>query len=115
MGLLTKVTNSTTNQRYVISTVARLGGWQTAVFKRRLPLSTFWPPTLVFEAEATDAAAHHDRVVTIVRNVDPTDWQKAKRSLLIDDAYARGDIHKILELGAMASPAEDFAALGIRL
>ncbi len=117
MGLVTKVTNSATNQRYIISTVCRMGAWQTAAFKRRLgPLSAFWGPALVLDAlEATQAAAHHDRVVTIVRDVNPTDWAKAKRALLMENARACGDIHQILELGATASFAEDLADLGFRV
>ena len=118
MGLVTKVTNIATNHRYVVSTV-RLrfmgGGWQTAVFKRRLgPLSTFWPPALVLHAlEATDAATHHDRVATIVRDIDPANWEKTKRALLLADARARGDIHQIIALSA-ASFAEDLEGLGFR-
>ena len=101
------------NQRYVISTVGRLGAWQTAVFKRRLgPFSAFWPSVLVLNAlEATHAATQHDRVATIVRDVEPTDWEKAKRAFLLEDAHARGKIHQLIELSATASPAEDFAAL----
>jgi hypothetical protein len=113
MGLVTKVANSATNQRYIISTVRRMGAWQTAAFKRRLgPLSAFCTPALVLNAlEATHAAAHHDRVATIVRDVHPTNWEKAKRALLMEDARACGDIRQILELGATASFAEDLAAL----
>ncbi len=115
MGHFTKVTNSATNQRYIISTVCRMGGWETAAFKKRLgPLSAFWGPVLVLNAlEATHAAAHHDRVATIVRDVNPTDWAKAKRTLLMEDARACGDIRQILELYATASSAEDLAALGL--
>jgi hypothetical protein len=114
MGLVTKVTNSATNQRYIISTVCRMGAWQTAAFKRRLgPLSAFWAPALVLNAlKAIHAAAHHDRVATTVRDVNPTNWEKAKRALLMEEARASGDIRQILELGTTASFAEDLAALG---
>jgi hypothetical protein len=115
MGLFTKVTNIATNQRYVISTVGRMGAWQTAVFKRRFgPLSAFWAPALVLNAlEATHAAAHHDRVAIIVRDINPTNWEEAKRALLTADARARGDIHQLVELYATASSAEDLSALGL--
>ena len=91
-----------------------MGAWQTAAFKRRLgSLSVFWAPALVLNApKATHVAAHHDRVTTIVRDVNPTDWEKAKRALLIEDARACGDMRQILELDATASFAEDLAALG---
>ncbi len=113
MGLVTKVTNSATNQRYTISTVRCMGAWQTAVFKRRLGPFAFWAPALVLNTpEATHAAAQHDRVATIVRDINPTDWKKVKRALLMEDARDRGDIRQILELGATASFAEDLAAMG---
>jgi len=91
MRLLTKVTNSATNQRYLISTVGLWGAWQTAVFKWHLgPFSGFWPPQLVLNAlEATQASAHHDRVAIIVRDVHPTDWERAKLEFLGEDAHAR--------------------------
>jgi hypothetical protein len=113
MGLLSKVTNSATNRRYTISTVRLMGAWQTAVLKRRLGPLAYWAPALVIDAlEETQAAAHHDRVATIVRDVHPTNWEKAKRALLMEDARARSDISQLLELGATASFAEDLAALG---
>jgi hypothetical protein len=79
-----------------------MGAWQTAVFKRRLGPLAYWAPALVLDAlEETHAAAHHDRVATIVRDVHPTNWEKEKRALLMEDARARG-----------ASFAEDLAATG---
>src|SRR5208282_527394 len=87
MGLLTKVTNSATNQRYTISTVRVMGEWETAAFKRRLGPLKFWKHALVLKAlEETHAAAHHDRVAIIVRDVHPTSWEKAKRALLMEVA-----------------------------
>src|SRR5260370_214368 len=114
MGLVTKVTNIATDQRYVISTVGRMGAWQTAVFKRRFgPLCAFWAPALVLNAlEATHAAARHDAIAIIVRDVNPTNWEEAKRVLLMEDAHVRGDIDQIISFCATASSAEDLPALG---
>ena len=92
MRLLTKVTNSATNQRYLISTVGLWGAWQTAVFKWHLgPFSGFWPPQLVLNAlEATQASAHHDRVANIVRDVHPTNWERAELEFPGEDDQALG-------------------------
>jgi hypothetical protein len=90
-----------------------MGAWQTAVLKRRLGPLKYWSPALVLDAlEATHAAAHHDRVATIVRDVNPTNWEKAKRALLMEDARACGDIRQILELGGTASFSDDLTELG---
>jgi hypothetical protein len=116
-GLCTTVTNATNGKSYFVSTVnsARSKGMhETAVFRKIFgPFASFWRPRATFFG--SDGASLHARVTALVRDVDPIDWQKAHRALLMDDAYARGDIHQILELSAMASPAEDFAALGIRV
>ena len=115
-SLWTAVTNVTNGKSYFVSTVksSRRGLHETAVFRKIFgPFANFWRPQATFFG--SDGASLHARVTALVRDVDPIDWQKAHRALLMDDAYARGDIHQILELSAMASPAEDFAALGIRV
>ena len=84
-GLWTTVTNTVTRKKYFVSTVeeARVGGWQTAVFRKIFgPFANFWKPAFFLGGAAPGRAAdQHQRVATIVRDVDPVDWGEASRAL----------------------------------
>ena len=84
---MTTVTNVATRKKYFVSTVEerRVGGSQTAVFQKIFgPFANFWRPAFVLNcSEAERAAYQHDRVATIVRDVDPTGWKEASRVLFI--------------------------------
>ena len=93
-GLMTTVTNVATRKKYFVSTVEepRVGGWQTAVFRKIFgPLANFHKPAFFLGCSAADRAGYqHERVATIVRDVDPANWEEASRVLsvqLIEEAF----------------------------
>jgi hypothetical protein len=87
-GLMTTVTNVKTKHKYFVSTVdePRVGGWQTAVFRKIFgPLANFRKPAFFLGGSTAERAAYqHDRVATIVRDVDPADWEEASRVLSME-------------------------------
>jgi hypothetical protein len=91
-GLMTTVTNVATGKKYFVSTVEepRIGGWQTAVFRKIFgPLANFHKPAFFLGCSPAERAPYqHERVASIVRDVDPVDWKEASRVLsmeLIDE------------------------------
>jgi hypothetical protein len=87
-GLMTTVTNVKTKKKYFISTVEepRVGGWQTAVFRKIFgPVANFGNPAFFLGCFAAERAAYqHERVATIVRDIDPADWGEASRKLSME-------------------------------
>ena len=87
-GLMTTVTNVKTSKKYFVSTVEepRVGGWQTAVFRKIFgPFANFGKPEFFLGGSVAERAAYqHERVVTIVRDVDPANWTEASRGLSME-------------------------------
>jgi hypothetical protein len=86
-GHATTATNGLTGKRYVISTAQSGigGGWQTAVFKKRLGLfaGTFSPEFFVGGAETEpNARIQHKHVEAIVQSIEPAKWEEAKWALV---------------------------------
>jgi hypothetical protein len=91
-GLMTTVTNVATRKKYFVSNVKSLGGWQTAVFRKIFgPLANYNKPEFFLGGAAAERAGYqHERVATIVRDVDPANWEEASRVLsvqLIEEAF----------------------------
>jgi hypothetical protein len=88
MGLMTTVTNIATQKKYFVSTVEepRVGGWQTAVYRKIFgPLANFRKPAFFLGGSVAERAANqHERVATIVRDVDPANWEEASRVLSME-------------------------------
>jgi DNA-binding FadR family transcriptional regulator len=84
-GLVTTVTNAATHKKYFVSTIEGVAGWQTGVFRKRFgPFANFRKPELFIGGSAGDRAAdQHDRVVAIVQDVDPADWEETSRKLQV--------------------------------
>jgi hypothetical protein len=84
-GLWTMVSNAVTHKKYSVSTIeGGVEGWQTAVFRKKFGLfANYYNPELCFLVglEAERAADHHNRVVAIVRDVDPANWDRASHDL----------------------------------
>ena len=82
-GLMTTVTNAASRKEYFVSTIEGVGGWQTAVFRKRFgPFANFRKPEFFLGGSATDRAVdQHDRAVVIVPDVDPANWEEASRKL----------------------------------
>ena len=84
-GLMATVTNVVTRRKYFVSTVeGGVEGWQTSVFQQKFgPFANFQNPELFFLVglEGERAAVHHNRVVAIVRDVDPANWDCASQDL----------------------------------
>jgi hypothetical protein len=97
MGIMTEVTNSATGKRYFISTVKVGNAWQIAVFRKIFgPLANFWWPAFRLDGvQASRTSVQHKRVEAIVRDVSPSNWEKSKGALLIEDARACGDIPEV--------------------
>ena len=74
--LMTSVTNTINHKTYFVSTVKcrRVETLhQAAVFRKIFgPFANFWRPKAFFLG--SDAAYLHDRVTTLVRDVDPAEW-----------------------------------------
>src|SRR6266478_4540961 len=90
---MTTVTNIATQKKYFVSTVEepRVGGWQTAVFRKIFgALANFRKPSFFLGCSVAERAANqHERVATIVRDVDPANWEEASWVLsmeLIEEA-----------------------------
>ena len=75
------VTNVTNGKRYFVSTVKNTRGsaasrhaeYQTAVYRKIFgPFANFRQPQAFFMGN--DAAYLHDRIIALVRDVDPADW-----------------------------------------
>ncbi len=102
-GLTITVTNTPTQKKYIVSTVEepRAGGWQTAVFRKIFgPLANFRSPAFFLGCSAAERAAEqHQRVATIVRDVDPANWEEASRVLSME----------LIEEDVLAEKAEDAA------
>lgn len=78
---MTTVTNVTNGRRYFVSTIKNTRGsaasrraeYQTAVYLKIFgPFANFRQPEAFFMGN--DAAYLHDRVIALVRDVDPVDW-----------------------------------------
>jgi hypothetical protein len=71
-------------------------GWQTAVFRKIFgPLANFRKPEFVLGGStAARAADQHDRAVTIVRDVDPANWEEASRRLAIQVIEERAAVEE---------------------
>ena len=100
MGLMTTVTNVAIQKKYFVSTVEEpgVGGWQTAVYKKIFgPLANFRRPAFFLGGSVAERAAiQHERVATIVRDVDPANWEEASRVLSME----------LIEEGVLAENAE---------
>jgi hypothetical protein len=85
-GLWTTVTNVATRKKYFVSTVESVGGWQTAVFRKIFgSLATFHRPAFFLGGSLAECAGYqHERVATIVRDVDPADWEEASQALSME-------------------------------
>jgi hypothetical protein len=74
-GLMAEVTNVVTRRKYFVSTIEGcVGGWQTAVYRKKFgPFVNSRNPELFFLVglEEERAVDRHNRMVTIVRDVDP--------------------------------------------
>ena len=84
-GFMTTVANAATHKKYCVSTIEGVGGWQTAVFRKRFgPFANFRKPEFFLGGSAADRAGdQHDRAVAIVRDVDPENWGEASRKLSV--------------------------------
>jgi hypothetical protein len=76
----------------------RVGGWQTTVFPENFWTARELPQTCSCSA-AKRAAEQHQRVATIVRDVDPANWQEASRVLSME----------LIEEDVLTEKAEDAA------
>jgi len=75
-GLVTTVNNIRNGKKYIVSTVSNnphSEGFQTMVFQKRFwPFANYRQPQVGFFGN--DAVYLHNRVIAIVRDVDPSDW-----------------------------------------
>src|SRR6266404_9270819 len=83
-GYLTHVTNTIDNKKYSISTAPKIGGWETAVFKRTL-FGGLSPLMRVWAQDETQAPWVHDQVEKIAEQRKPADWEDAKSELINSD------------------------------
>lgn len=85
-GLATIVINITTQKKYAVSTVEvppTSHRWQTAVARKIIgPFANFHKPAFFLGGAPEERAAdQHQRVVAIVRDIDPANWEKASLAL----------------------------------
>ena len=85
-GLATIVINITTPKKYAVSTVEvppTSHRWQTAVARKIIgPFANFHKPAFFLGGAPEERAAdQHQRVVAIVRDIDPANWEKASLAL----------------------------------
>jgi hypothetical protein len=90
MSFESKVTNRLTGNRYLISTAEiELFGrriWQTTVYGQsiRLLAKLFRPKLFFSGVETSYARVQHERVEAMIHQIDPTDWEIAKRAYMMD-------------------------------
>jgi hypothetical protein len=72
-------------QKYFVSTIEGIAGWQTAVFRKKFgPFANFRKPAFCLGgSDADHAADQHERTVAIVRDIDPANWEEASHRLAV--------------------------------
>lgn len=89
---MTTVTNVTNGKRYFVSTIKNTYGsaasrhaeYQTAVYRKIFgPFANFKQPQALYMGN--DAAYLHDRIIELVRDVDPADWWRREMFISAED------------------------------